>query len=256
MLSFFLATAASAILIGVLLLITRQRLARQFTDIERRQIEIERAIAVIKLGIERSTTDAQLKRLHLGLVRIQENMAQRYGELALSASRRRLGELQSEALRQWSQMLGAELEAGQIEDLARIVERAEILEPKGMEIGTPDLFARVIALLSQRDRKVSIGMMGTSSGWSASFVRRLVSDFFDQAEVSQVPDDLAGMKPLNVLIFDEAVPLDKLEPVLRLVKDGGLLLMHAAADGDVPDFAAFELVAAEWNTRVYRRPAP
>lgn len=254
MLSFILSTAASAVLIGVLLFITRQRLARQFEDIQRRQVEIERAVGAIKLTLERSTTDAQLERLHLGLVRMQENMARRHEALTRSTCRRSLTDLQSATLRQWGGALGVELEDGRIEELVRAIERAEIFEPKDIQITTPDLLAHLIALLGQRDRNVVVGIMGAPAGLPAPFLRRAAAGFFEQMDVRRIPDDLRGAESLNALIFCASAPLESLESSLGLVKEGGILLVHATdADRTGVNFTGFELVAAEWNTRLYRK---
>ena len=260
MLVFFLSAFASAILLGVSLLITRRRLARQFQNIEQRQNEIERAIEKftpeIELEIKRCrTTDAQLERLHLGLVRIQENMARRHDALLSQFGHRQLTGLQSAALEEWAGKLGVKLADGGIEEWLRAVERAEAFEPRDVPIETPDLLALVVALLGESDRHVTIGVAGASAGSLASVLPRVLSGHLDQMDVRELPKDSTETKPLDFLILDDTFPFAERELALNLVKGKGTLILHSVPDVEGMPLDAFEMVGAEWKTRVYRKCA-
>lgn len=254
MLVFISSIFVSALFTGVMLVITRRRLGRQFDNIERRQIEIERAVAVIKLGIERSTTDAQLRRLHLGFVRLQENAARRYGELLSPGPRSRLSELDLSALGDWAAMFGGKLESGQIEKWARAIERAEILEGNDIDAAMPDLVAEAIALSWRLDRRLSVGVTGAAAESRAAMLRRVFSGSPREITISEVSGESTGMGPLDVLIITSADAFAR-APVSLLgsIKEGGLLVTHGAANPPAAAFDGFGLLAAEWETQIYQK---
>ena len=129
MVQILIAVAISTALLVGLLCVVRQRLARQFANIERRLLEVERVSSAIEQQLERSTPAAELQRLHLGMVRLQENIARRYGpllSLADGTPRRRLTEFQRSGLQQWAAAIGAPCDAAKIDQEIEPGKKAEV----------------------------------------------------------------------------------------------------------------------------------
>jgi hypothetical protein len=250
MLEIITAVAISAFLTVAFLWMARNRLSRQFEDIQRRLVDVERTAAALRKGIESSMTAAQLQRLHLGLVRLHEDVAERFGPLlplaekmaARGPDRDWLSDYQIGGLRDWASRLGVPLEAAQIGELAREIGQLE--KDKGIRVPvvTHELLAIVIALLPLHDRSgLKIEVAGDSAPTLIPLLSGVVSGFLDQSQVYAVGNGVE----CDVRISDA------LEPRLDLLKKAGTLVTFgAAAIEELP--AGLELVNAEWNVRVYR----
>jgi hypothetical protein len=267
MIPVLISISISTIIVVALLLWTRRRLTPQFRNLDHRLMEVERLTALLKKGHDPdSTTAAQLQRLHMGLMRVQENMARRYGALAPLAkeasrrgadAQRHLTELQLSALQQWAGLLGVPLGAEQIEQLVRTLARAEALEADDIPLGTCDLSARVIALLGSGARDFTVAVAGSSTGSMALLLQRIASGFFDRLEILRIPtgeQNFPQTPPLDALILDEGIPAPEIQSSLfHLVRNDGLLVSSTGPDRAAESFPGFELVAAEWSTAVYRK---
>ena len=253
MLEVFISVAVSALLTAGLLYVTRQRLARQFSDIQRRLLEVERVTAAIKQQLERSTTAAELQRLHVGMVRLQENIARRYGPLLPAkrdGGRAHLSELQRSGLEQWASALGAPCDSMRIDELLRVAGREKL--PAAM----PDAIARVIAIPGWSAQAAAVGIAGDPA--FTAFLQRAAGDFFERVEFFPAsPGMAASPEPpqFDALILDETISPDGIGPLSALVKPGGLLVAAIRADEGEPELPQFDLVARAWNTSAFRKSA-
>ncbi|HVE16256.1 MAG TPA: hypothetical protein VNB29_05940, partial [Chthoniobacterales bacterium] len=229
-----------------LLLVTRQRLFRQFSDIQRRLLALERSIQALNLKHENDTTPEQLKRLHLGLVRLQENAAERFG-IQAAQSRRSVSEFQVAGLGEWAASLGVSVAPGRIENLAHVVELAERLQSEPVPIGTSDLLAGIIGISAQPERRPSVGLVGESAKSLSDLLPQLVPVFLDGLEIR--PFDPSAPEAFDVVLLGGSAA------ALPPVKKNGVLIVQVApgTDGAATEFPGFELLAGEWNTRVFRR---
>ncbi|MGH8046381.1 MAG: hypothetical protein ACREKL_03975 [Chthoniobacterales bacterium] len=248
-LQILISVAIEALVTVALLLVVRNRVARQFDDIERRLAEVERTAHALRTGAESSTITAQLQRLHLGMVRLHEDVAQRYGPLAPLAEelaqhgpvRIHLGAYQLAGLREWADRLGVPLEEEQIRELGREVGKMEGGN-RDVSTSTHELLAAIIALLPLHgQRGLKLGVAGAPS----QLVGRVASEFLESSTVS--PADNSSDCDI-VIAEDEASSLGAL-------KSGGMLV---TIGGDAPEELPKELalVDAAWNVRVYRKATP
>ena len=224
--------ALSALVTVALLWLTRRRLTTQFRGLYRRLDKVEHELAALKPIHD--TTDEQLQRIHLALVRVQEKIARRYGPLAAGHSP--LTELQSYALQQWSATFGRPRELAEIDALARALERARALGEGETPLDLVDLAALALALAG-RPATVVAGKYGDAL---APLLAAVVSGL-------EKPDELAA---LDALVVDADTPF---EALLGAIKEGGLLVVTEHAGRPERVFPGLELAAAEWKITVYRK---
>ena len=208
-----------------LLALTRNRLAKQFADIERRLFQAERTILAIKSGRESGIVSAQLGRLHKGLTRLQENVAHRYGPLAeelrkdAPEARRFLGDYAIAKLEQWSSLVGARVSPSQIEKLAAEVARLDA------SAEAPDFTALLAALIAmQRWRNGGLavalgdlesawlrGVVGQSTSLGAMDVRSEGADVVLLDGVKACEASLGCLKAAGGVVVFGAVPAEESE---------------------------------------------
>jgi len=243
----------SIITIG-LLLVTRQRLTRQFNDVQRRLLQTERALVDLKSWREASTTDAQLERLHAGLMRVQENVARRYGALLPLAralgdrpagEQRFLSEFQHRGLEQWAAALRVPIEPKEIARWTRAIDHAETGGAVEFAIPTIALLAQAIALAGVAGEGREVVAAGESAEGVAALLRVALPGTFGSTGFSQASADGGDIATLlldDTFSGDSAALLDRIAPGGRLILCG--------AKRELPNF---ECEAAEWGVAVYRR---
>jgi hypothetical protein len=243
-----LSVLISAAITGALLLVTRQRLARQFADIQRRLLHLEGAVATIEAKLAHSTSEQQLRRLHRGVRGLHESIAQRYGPLVPLAREmslrgpervRLLSEFQLATLEQWADAVSMPLERTELEKLLRMIAQAEAGEMGPLDFATTKLLASVIPLLQWRDKSLAVSLKGSSLEALAPLLPMLSPAFFRAVEV----DCASGMPDVILAESWDVLVNDALAENGRVVITGG---------GQELPRAGFELVAAGQQVNVYR----
>jgi hypothetical protein len=254
MLGVLVSVLIGAVITIALLLVTRQRLTRQFSDVQRRLLQAERALVDLKAWREASTTEVQLERLHAGLVRMQENIARRYGALLPLArelgerpasEQRFLSEFQQRGLEQWAAALGMPMESDEISRWTRAIALAEAGGAVELPIPTVDLLALAIALagVAADGREIAVG--GDSMAGVAALLRVALPGTFGATGFR--PASTEGDVPAALLLDDSFS--GNLDAILDRTAPGSRLVFR----GVEREMSGFVHEATEWGVAVYRR---
>jgi hypothetical protein len=236
----------SAGIFVALLALVRSRLGRQFTEIERRLGHVEKLVREIKTGQGSESVSEQLKRLHKGLVRLQENTARRYGPLIplaeemrdnVAEQRRFLGDYAISRLEGWAAELGLSISRARVLELAREVARLD------EKVDAPDfmaLLAALIALQAWREDRLAVALDDAQPAW----LRKVLchSRSLGEIEVCSSPSDV------------DVVLLFALQDAGPIPAKGGAVILGANEDAPT-DIPGCTLVAAGEGVMVYKKAA-